>query len=558
MGLRYSMVLAAGLTFAWSSPGAAADGFCVAEASLDTLRTALDRGAVTSLALVDAYEARIAALDRAGPSLNAVRTLNPDAAALAAARDDARARGDKPLGPLDGIPVLIKDNIATGDRQPTTAGSLALAGALARRDAFVVERLRRAGAIILGKTNLSEFANFIAFDMPSGYSSLGGQVLNPYAPALDEAGLPVVDPGGSSSGSGVAAAASLAAVTVGTETSGSLLDPASDNGIVTVKPTLGLISRSGIVPIAASQDTAGPMARSVRDAAILLGVLAGIDPQDPATRASAGHLVKDYTRLLDANALRGARIGVPRDPNDKTNDVFFAQLDAGQKAIMDNAIASLKAEGAVIVEAAIPTAGAIDAGTGTSLDVAVTNPHSDSNGKTEPFPAVLLYEFKPGLNAYLKTYEPDAPVHSLADIIAFNGRTGAAALRFGQDVLQASQATRGDLAEPAYRAARRLDIANSRSHGIDAYLRRYRLDAILFPGAFGADIAARAGYPSVAVPAGFMTAIKDKPVPPAPFGIAFTGPAFSEQHLLALAYAFEQATKLRRPPPLETGCAPKP
>ncbi len=543
----------AGLVALAAGPASAAP-FCVAEASLDALRAALDGGQVTSLELVDQYEARIAALDRAGPHLNAVRSLNPDAASLAAARDAARARGEAPRGPLDGIPVLIKDNIATGDREPTTAGSLALAGVLAQRDAFVTRQLRRAGAIILGKANLTEFANFIAVDMPSGYSALGGQVLNPYAPGLDEKGLPLADPGGSSSGSAVAAAASLAAVTVGTETSGSLLDPASNNSLVTIKPTLGLISRAGIVPIAASQDTAGPMARSVRDAALLLGVLAGFDPDDPATRPSRQHRVADYAKFLDAASLKGSRIGVPRNAADKANDLFYGPLDESQKVLMDKVISRLKAAGATIVEAAIPTAAVLDAGAGSSIEIDVTNPSSEAKGKTEPYPAVLVYEFKAGLNAYLKDYMPGAPVRSLADIIAFDKLHADRALRFGQDVLVAAEATRGDLSEPLYRTARLLDLDDSRTNGIDAYLARYRLDAILFPAAQGADIAARAGYPSVSVPAGFVTEMKGKPIPPFPMGVAFTGPAWSETQLLGLAYAFEQATSARRPPPLAQDC----
>jgi amidase len=528
--------------------------FCVEEASIDSLRAALDAGRVTSLQLVDAYSNRIADLDKEGPRLNSVRALNPDAVAIAAARDAARSAGRAKLGLLDGIPILIKDNISTGDRQTTTAGSLALAAAVARRDAFVAKRLRDAGAIILGKANLTEFANFMAIDMPSGYSSLAGQVLNPYAPTLAQNGRPLVDPGGSSSGSAVAAAASFAAATIGTETSGSLLDPASDNGLVTVKPTVGLISRAGIVPIASSQDTAGPLTRSVRDAAILLGALTGIDPDDQATAAGVRRGFTDYTRFLNPDALRGARIGVPRDPADKANNVFYGPLDDGQRAIMDSVIATLKSLGATIVEANIPTAGIVDEGTGSSIDIANTNPSSDTKGKPEPVPAVLVYEFKHTLNLYLERWVPGAEVKTLADIIAFNQAHADRALRFGQDILLAAEATRGDLAEPAYRAARRLDLKTTRTDGIDFYLRRHQLDAILFPAYFGADIAARAGYPSVSVPAGLLTKVKDQTTPPFPFGATFTGPAFSEPKLLGFAYAFETATKSRRPPPLGPSC----
>jgi amidase len=531
-----------------------AASFCVEEASIASLRTALDAGQVTSAQLVDAYAARIAALDAAGPRLRAVRALNPDAGEIAAKRDAARRGGKTPLSPLDGIPILIKDNIATGDRQATTAGSVALADAVATRDAFVAQRLRAAGAIILGKTNLSEFANFIAVDMPSGYSSLGGQVLNPYAPSLGDNGRPLVDPGGSSSGSAVAVAAGFAPAAIGTETSGSLLDPASDNGLVTVKPTVGLISRAGIVPIASSQDTAGPLARSVKDAALLLGVLTGVDSDDPATAASAKRARTDYTRYLKADALKGARIGVPRDSADKTNNVYYGPLDEGQAAIMAHVIETLKSLGATIVEANIPTAGQLDAGSGTSIDLPNNNPLSETKGKPEPFPAVLVYEFKHDLNSYLPQYLPGAKVKTLADVIAFNQAQGASALRYGQDVLIAAEATKGDLSDAVYRDSRQLDLKLARKDGIDAYLSRHKLDAILFPAANGADIAARAGYPSVEVPAGMLTKVKDKTVPPFPFGATFTGRAFSEGTLLGYAYAFEQATKARVAPPLEHSC----
>ena len=290
------------------------EAFPVGNASLADVQQALVDGRTSSTALTQAYLARIAAYDRAGPSLNSVREVNPDALAIAALAD-----AQKPSNrcPLAGIPILVKDNIATADGQHTTAGSLALESARARQDATVVRQLRAAGAVILGKANLTEFANFIAIDMPAGYSSLGGQVKNPYAPALDDKGVPIVPPGGSSSGSAVAVAAGLCAAAIGTETSGSLLNPATQNGLVTVKPTVGLISRTGIVPIAHSQDTAGPMTRTVRDAAILLNVLAAHDPLDPATH----HLQRpaDYTAVLDKDGLKGTRIGLPSDPADPAN-----------------------------------------------------------------------------------------------------------------------------------------------------------------------------------------------------------------------------------------------
>src|SRR5712691_7511897 len=322
----------------------------VENATIAELQQALAEGRTNASALVRAYLQRIAAYDRAGPRLNAVREVNPDALAIAASLEGVKPSRDRPLA---GIPILLKDNIATGDRTHTTAGSLALAGARARRDATLVARLREAGAVILGKANLTEFANILAIDMPAGYSSLGGQVRNPYAPALDERGVPVVSPGGSSSGSAVAVAAGLCAAAIGTETSGSLLSPATQNGVVTVKPTVGLVSRAGILPIAHSQDTAGPLTRTVRDAAILLNVLAAPDPADPAT----GHLQRpdDYTSVLDAGGLKGARIGVPSDPSDPDNDVYYGKLGPRASAVMGSVIALLEAQGAVIVRANIPT-----------------------------------------------------------------------------------------------------------------------------------------------------------------------------------------------------------
>src|SRR5579884_1597340 len=322
----------------------------IADETLSELQQALADGRTTASGLAQAYLARIEAYDRAGPGVNAVRAVNPDALAEAAAFDRVRPSARLPLA---GIPILLKDNIATADRQHMTAGSLALAEARARREATVAARLRAAGAVILGKANLTEFANILALDMPSGYSSLGGQVRNPYAPALDDAGAPIVSPGGSSSGSAVAVAACLCAAAIGTETSGSLLSPASQNGLVTVKPTVGLVSRAGILPIAHSQDTAGPLTRTVRDAAILLNVLAQADPLDPATE----HLRRptDYTAYLDKDGLKGARIGVPSDPADPANDVYYGPLTARGHAAMAEAIAALEALGATIVRENLPT-----------------------------------------------------------------------------------------------------------------------------------------------------------------------------------------------------------
>jgi amidase len=523
----------------------------VDDVTIAELQEALAAGRITASALTRAYLARIEAYDRAGPHLNAVREINPDALAIAASLDRVKPSRERPLA---GIPILVKDNVATGDRQHTTAGSLALAEARGKRDATLVARLRAAGAVILGKANLTEFANILAIDMPSGYSSLGGQVRNPYAPALDERGVPVVSPGGSSSGSAVAVAAGLAAAAIGTETSGSLLSPATQNGVVTVKPTVGLVSRAGILPIAHSQDTAGPMTRTVRDAAILLNVLAGPDPRDKAT--SGLQRPADYTSVLDPDGLRRARIGVPSDPRDAGNDVYYGRLGRRASAVMGSAIATLEAQGATIVRANIPTAGWIG-GAGTEMAVLNRNPESLTRDEPVRRPIVFLYELKHDLNAYLRRWLPEAmngtsPMRTLADIIAFNEAHAGRALRFGQDLFLAAEATRGDLREPEYRSARAMDLRASGALGLDAYMDAHRLDAVLFPGAAGAAIAAKAGYPSVQVPAGFVSGVASgagvKATPDYPFGATFAGRAWSEPVLLRLAYAFEEASRARRPP----------
>jgi len=533
--------------------GAVRETVCVENATIGDLQQALAAGSTTAAALVSAYSARIEAYDRTGPRLGAVRELNPDAPAIAAALD-----GNKPdqRRPLEGIPILVKDNIATADAQHTTAGSLALADARAKRDATVVELLRRAGAVILGKANLTEFANILAIDMPAGYSSLGGQVKNPFAPELDDKGVPIVLPGGSSSGSAVAVAAGLAAAAIGTETSGSLLSPATQNGVVTVKPTVGLISRAGIIPIAHSQDTAGPLTRTVRDAAILLDVLAAADPLDPATEAL--QRPADYTSVLDKNGLEGARIGVPSDPADPGNDVYFGPLPPRAASVMREAIAVLEAQGATIIRANIPTEGWIG-GPGTEMAILNRNPESPTKNRLARRPIVFVYELKHDLNAYLRDWATGTKMRSLGDIVAFNVANAEHALRFGQDIFLAAEATRGDLSELEYASARQMDLRASRELGLDAYMDRYRLDAVLFPGTAGAAIAAKAGYPSVQVPAGFVAGVRDKDTPDYPYGATFTGRAWSEPTLLRLAYAFEQATQARRPPPgmppLDPGCA---
>jgi amidase len=487
------------------------------EASIADLAARMASGELSSRRITQWYLDRIAAIDDAGPMLNAVVELNPDALAIADALDAERA-AETLRGPLHGIPVLIKDNIDTGDRMHTTAGSLALAGHVAGSDAFVATRLRAAGAVILGKTNLSEWANFRAEDSSSGWSSRGGQTRNPYA--LDR------NPCGSSSGTGAAISASLATVGVGTETDGSIVCPASANGLVGIKPTVGLVSRTGIIPIAASQDTAGPMARSVADAATLLGVLRGVDPADPATAASASHAAIDLAAALDSNALRGKRIGVVRE--------FFG-FHPRVDAALDAAIATLKAQGAEIVDP-------------------VPLPNFRTYGAQEF--TVLLYEFKHGLEQYLATRAPDAPVRNLAELIAFNRREAARTMPwFGQDILEAANA-KGPLTDPEYLKALAEAKKLAGPEGIDAALAAHRLDALLGPsngpawptdwvngdhfGGGSSQPAAVAGYPNITVPAGFVHGL--------PIGISFFGAAWSEPTLIGIAHAFEQAQRARRAP----------
>ncbi|MDA9502980.1 amidase family protein [Bradyrhizobium sp. CCBAU 11357] len=513
-------------------------------ASMSDIAHALANGHVTATALVKACLARIEAYDRDGPKLNSVRALNPDALAIAGRLDGVKPSAKRPLA---GIPILVKDNIATGDAQPTTAGSLALEGARARDDATIVRLLRDAGAVILGKANLTEFSNMLAVDMPAGYSSLGGQVKNPYAPALaDDHGIPVVSPGGSSAGSAVAVAAGLCAASIGTETSGSLLFPASQNGLVTVKPTVGLISRAGVVPIAHSQDTAGPMTRTVRDAALLLNVLAAKDPLDSATQKQ--RRPEDFTDGLAADALKGARIGVPSDPADPLNDCFYGKLLPNRVKLMTEAIQVLEDLGAVIVRASMPTPGWIG-GPGTTMAVLNRNPLSAHKGTIARPPVVFLYELKHDLNLYLKEWATNTDIKTIADILAFNEANADRALRFGQDHFLAAEMTRGDLSEREYKSARAMDLLSAKTRGMDAYMSRHELDAVLFPGAYGAAIAAKAGYPSVMVPGGFVSGTDDgKDTPDYPLGITFAGRAWSEHKLLRLAYAYEQASAKRKPP----------
>ncbi len=483
------------------------------ESTVAGLHDRMQRGELTSEELVAWYLERIEAIDRAGPHLNAIIETNPDALEIARALD-AEWRVSGPRGPLHGIPVVLKANIDTADRMATTAGSLALRGHVAAADAFLVKRLRDAGAVLLGKANLSEWANFRSSHSSSGWSSLGGQTRNPYDPARS--------PCGSSSGSGVAVAANLTVVAVGTETDGSIVCPSGINGIVGIKPTLGLISRSGIIPIAHSQDTAGPMARSVRDAALLLTAMTGIDAADPATAGARAS--DDYSSNLAADGLRDARIGVVRS-------YYGADSDPRVEAILEASIAILEENGATIVDGLEP-------------------------GSSEMYDAeweVLLYEFRADLNAYLEN--SSAPVATLAELIAFNETHADVVMPiFGQDIFIEAEA-RGPLTEAAYLQALEKSKRLARS-AIDDALAGHDLDALIAPtngpawmidhvngdsfGIGSASLAAISGYPNVTVPAGQVAGL--------PIGLSFIGAAWNEKQLIEFAYAFEQATGARQAP----------
>ena len=509
---------AAGCVFAIAQPASALNSpdFELDETTIAELQQGLQSGKYTSKALVEKYTERINDIDKKGPTLRSVIELNPDAESIASALD--RERKDRGVrGPLHGIPILIKDNIDTADRMMTTAGSLALVGAKRAQDAFIAKKLRDAGAVILGKTNLSEWANFRSTKSSSGWSARGGQTKNPYA--LDR------NPCGSSSGSGVAVAANLCAGAIGTETDGSIVCPSSANSLVGIKPTLGLVSRSGIIPIAHSQDTAGPMTRTVADAAMILTALTGEDPRDPVTREGRAKAV-DYTKFLDRDGLRGMRLGIARK-----HFGFSERVDR----LMNGLIDEMKKLGAVFVDPAdIPTSGKFD----------------DSEFE------VLLYEFKADLNAYLAGLGPQAPMRSLKDVIAFNERNRDREMPyFGQDIMEKAQA-KGPLTSKPYLAALRKNHLLTRTQGIDFIMRKHRLDAMIAPtggppwptdwlngdhftGGYS-SASAIAGYPHITVPAGYVFGM--------PVGISFFGGAFSEAKLIKMAYAFEQATKARRPP----------
>jgi amidase len=468
------------------------------------LQAAMRDGRLTSIRLTERSLERVEAYDRSGPRLNAVLEVNPQAREIAETLDRERASGGI-RGPLHGIPLFLKDNIATADLLHTSAGSLALKDCIAPHDAFLVTRLRAAGAVILGKANMTEWANFMTTGMPAGYSSRGGQVKNPYGESFS--------PGGSSSGSAVAVAAGLCTVAVGTETSGSILSPANWNSVVGIKPTLGLVSRSGIIPIAASQDTAGPFARTVADAAILLGAMTGVDTADRATRARRRHARGDYTEFLTGKGLEGARLGIPRAG-------YFERLAPAETPVIDAALRALGDHRAILVDPA---------------DIATAREVSDFRSD------VMLYEFKRDLNRYLQGLGGASPIRSLRELIRFNEARPQEMLRFGQVLLLAAHATSG-LRTATYRRSRAEDLRMAKAEGIDQVMKRERLDALLFPGWVGAAIGAKAGYPSVIVPAGYTAE-------GAPLGLTFLGRAWSEPTLLRLAHAFEAATGLRRPPP---------
>jgi amidase len=487
------------------------------EMSLAELGDGMTAGKYTARSLVEKYLERIGDIDTSGPALNSVIELNHDALAIADSLD-AERRSKGPRGPLHGIPILIKDNIGTADHMMTTAGSLALLGFTPAKDSGVARRLRESGALILGKTNLSEWANFRSSHSSSGWSGRGGQTHNPYAHDRS--------PCGSSSGSGAAVSASLCGAAVGSETDGSIVCPSSANGVVGIKPTVGLVSRAGIIPISHSQDTAGPMGRTVADAAILLGALAGVDPEDSATKVPGRKAAADYRKFLEPGGLRGARIGVVHksyDFSESVTGVVRAALDA------------MKHEGAVLVD---------------PVEIASLGKFDDS--ETD----VLLYEFKHDLNAYLASAGPEAPVHSLKEIIAFNEEFAARELAyFGQDLFVSAE-KKGPLTDKAYQEALAKNHRLTQAEGIDAAMEKYRLDALVAPTAGPSwlidlvdgdhdtggtsSLAAVAGYPNINVPAGFVFGM--------PVGLSFFGRAWSEPTLIKIAYAFEQATHHRTRP----------
>lgn len=490
--------------------------FELEELTVVELQARMTSGKETARSIVDKYLTRIDAIDRNGARLGCVLELNPDARAIADNLDAERKAGNV-RGPLHGIPILIKDNIATADKMQTTAGSLALLGTKPPSDAFIVSQLRKAGAVILGKTNLSEWANIRSSHSSSGWSARGGQTKNPYA--LDRS------PSGSSSGSAVCASANLAALTIGTETDGSIVSPASMNGVVGFKPTVGLVSRMGIIPISHMQDTAGPITRSVSDAAILLSVMAGSDAEDSMTGAANKHVV-DYVKSLDVNSLKGARIGVARKG--------FTGNNPGADKVFEAAITDLKRAGATIVD---PT-------------------EIETLARLEGELEAMLYEFKADFNKYLLWLGSSSSMHTLEDVIAFNKTHADAEMPFFEQELFEKAQTKGPLTSTAYKQLRTKLQRLSREEGIDKVMTKFKLDAIIAPTGIPAflidhidgdcykggssTIAAIAGYPHITVPAGFVDGL--------PVGLSFFGRAWSEAVLIQFAYAYEQATKHRKAP----------
>jgi amidase len=509
--------LGAAREIASAVPASDVKPFELDEITISGLQDGMKSGKFTARSLVERYSARIEQIDKHGPAINSVLELNPDALSIAGSLDQER-KVKGPRGPLHGIPVLVKDNIDTADKMMTTAGSLALVGSKPPQDSFVAEKLRSAGAVIMGKTNLSEWANIRSRHSTSGWSGRGGLTRNPYA--LDR------NPCGSSSGTGAAISANLCAVGIGTETDGSIVCPSSSNGLAGIKPTVGLVSRSGIIPISHSQDGAGPMCRTIRDAAILLGALTGVDPNDAATAASAGKSFTDYTQFCDSNGLKGARIGVARK--------YFGFNDAVD-ALTEQALDAMKKQGATLVDPAdIETLGKFD----------------------ESELLVFMYELKADLNAYLARLGPGAPVHTLRDIIDFNDRNREKEMPyFGQDLFLKADA-KGPLTEKAYIDALEKNHQLARTEGIDATMDKYNLDAIVGPtggpawltdlvngdhfAGGSSNAAAVAGYPNINVTAGFISGL--------PVGISFFGRAWSEPTLIRLAFAFEQTIRARQAP----------
>ncbi|AIQ50792.1 amidase family protein [Paenibacillus sp. FSL R7-0331] len=481
--------------------------FDIVEATIPEIGAALAAGDITSRQLVLLYYERIAEHDKNGLTINSVLEINPDALFIAEALDRERELLG-PRGPMHGIPVLLKDNINTGDKMHTSAGSLALADSFAGEDAFIVKKLREAGAIILGKANMTEFANFMTNGMPSGYSSRGGQVLNPYNISTPT--------GGSSAGSAVAVACNFCTVSVGTETSGSILNPGNLGSIVGIKPTVGLLSRCGILPLSNTQDTAGPMGRTVRDAVLLLNAMLGQDDSDAAMGTNTGRIHEDYAVFLDPDGLKGARIGIPRD-------YYFEELTEEQLALFNASVEKMRELGAVIID-----------------------PADIRTAREIKYSSVVLNEFKTSLNAYLARLGPGAKMRTLKDIIDFNHAHPQETLRYGQSTLiDAEYTSSGTLTEPNYLRDRATDLRLCKELGIDATMKEYDLDALLFPADFGARITSRSGYPSIVVPSGYTSA-------GAPFGVTFSAQAYQEPLLIKLAYAYELHYKVRKPPSLDS------